>query len=438
MRRSTVPTNADASSRLRRVACDSLVALNNATTNGNTLFAKNSDRPARECQPLALLPAARHAPGSSVRCQYIEIAQVPATLRVLGSRPFWLWGLEHGVNEAGVAIGNHTVFTRDAPQGQKLIGMDLVRLGLERGDSARAAVDVICDLAERHGQGGSGYHDAEFPYHSSFLVADRTHAFLIETSDTRWALRAIAATGSATNHVTIGRDWDALSADVIAHAVAEGWWREEGGRFDFAAAYRDASWIPPTFSSGRYRRTCELLGAGALDEAALRRALRDHYDGPVYRPTYAPEDERYLSVCMHADPIGATTAGAVVEIPAAGPIRFAACLGAPCTGVFVPLYVGGDLPEELTRGGAAVDDGSPWWKFRRLLELVETDHARFGPIVRREWDHDEKAMMSEAVELERDLVARGAAGHAELTAFMRRSTARVLRRVDEITALLRS
>src|SRR5690606_30791174 len=115
--------------------------------------------------------------------------------------------------------------------------------------------------------------------------------FLVETSDRRWALREIRSSGSATNHVTIGRDWDDLSDTAVTHAMAQGWCAGAGERFDFAGAYRDASLIPPTFSSGRYRRTCEILSAaqGQVSEATLRRALRDHYDGPVYRGNYPPE-----------------------------------------------------------------------------------------------------------------------------------------------------
>src|SRR5262245_34570709 len=159
-----------------RISCDSLVALGGATTDGAVLFAKNSDRPAAECQPLVQLPAARHAPGTRLRCQYLEITQVPETARLIGSRPFWLWGFEHGLNEHGVAIGNHTVFTKDALRGYGLIGMDLVRLGLERARTAAQAVEVISALAETHGQGGSGYFDKDWPCHNSFLVADRRDA----------------------------------------------------------------------------------------------------------------------------------------------------------------------------------------------------------------------------------------------------------------------
>ena len=67
------------------------------------------------------------------------------TLGVLGSRPAWMWGVEHGVNEAGVAAGNATIYTTLDPRGfpDALTGMDLVRLALERASTAAEAVEVV-------------------------------------------------------------------------------------------------------------------------------------------------------------------------------------------------------------------------------------------------------------------------------------------------------
>ena len=81
-----------------------------------------------------------------VRCTYLEIPQAPETLGVLGSRPWWIWGFEHGVNACGVAIGNEALHTREMPAETGLLGMDLLRLGLERGRTADDAKRVITDL----------------------------------------------------------------------------------------------------------------------------------------------------------------------------------------------------------------------------------------------------------------------------------------------------
>jgi len=95
------------------LSCDTLVALSGATADGSVVLAKNSDRSADESQPLLQVPRMNHSPGSTLKCQYIEIPQAEETLGLIGSRPHWLWGLEHGMNERGVAIGNEAVFTKE-------------------------------------------------------------------------------------------------------------------------------------------------------------------------------------------------------------------------------------------------------------------------------------------------------------------------------------
>lgn len=428
-----------------RVACDSLVALGNATADGVTLFAKNSDRPSAECQPLVQVPAQRHAPGTRLRCQYIEIAQAPETARVIGSRPYWLWGFEHGLNEHGVAIGNHTVFTKDALQGHGLIGMDLVRLGLERARTALAAAEVISGLIEAHGQGGSGYADKDWPYHNSFLIADRGAAYLLESSERHWALRRVSDVASASNHLGIGADWDALSDGTIEHAIAKGWWNENAdARFDFAAAYRDTSMAPEVISSGRHRRSCELLtrDRGRLSPAALRGALRDHY-GETYQRGRRPDDERYFSLCMHAEPVGCTTASMVAQLPAERDdlLRYWGSLGSPCVGVFLPYYVDGELPHALSRGGEHATPDSPWWRFKTLLTLVERDWPRLGPQVRAYWDDLERVLDGEAQDVEGKAVRLRRAGQRDaaarmLTRFMEGNVAMALGRLERLVGEL--
>ena len=70
--------------------------------------------------------------------------------------------------------------TRKQPVG--LLGMDLVRLTLERSQSADEALTVLTDLLEVHGQGGSGEPDRDRPYFSSFLIAAPDGGWVVETS----------------------------------------------------------------------------------------------------------------------------------------------------------------------------------------------------------------------------------------------------------------
>lgn len=424
-----------------RVSCDSMVALGSRTASGHTIFAKNSDRPAAECQPLFRAAPATWPEGARLQCQTIEIDQVPETFGFLGARPHWLWGLEHGVNDRGVAIGNHTIFTRDAAADIGLLGMDLVRLGLERGASAEAAAHVIIKLIERHGQGGSGYADTHWPYNNSFLIADADEAWLLEASASRWALkRANDGALSASNHVSIGSDWDSLGHDTIEHAVARDWWPEPTGvRFDFARAYRSIEVAPPVISAGRHATTCAALANGRLDLAAVERVMRDHYDGgEVHVPGASPEEERYFSVCMHADPVGTTTASMVIELHGAAdrPLLAWMALTNPCVSPYLPVFVGTRLPDELTIG-ADDDSGGAWRRFKALLTEVEKDFAVRGPYVRAFWRDFEAAVATETAAAVAGLPADAASSLAAQQELVDRTWARASEALESLTGRVR-
>src|SRR5688572_16799800 len=166
--------------------CDTLCLIGT----DRSLFAKNSDRPRDEVQVTE-----SHTPraaGGTLRTTHVEIPDAGACA-VLGSRPAWMWGFEHGCNEHGVAIGNERIFTIDDPHvaPPALTGMDLVRLGLERGRSADEAIAVMTDLIEAHGQGGACEEREDDPYWSSFIVTDVEGAWVLETSSRTWAARAV-------------------------------------------------------------------------------------------------------------------------------------------------------------------------------------------------------------------------------------------------------
>ncbi|XP_027945597.1 secernin-2 isoform X2 [Eumetopias jubatus] len=196
-------------------SCDCFVSVPPASALPAVIFAKNSDRPRDEVQEVVFVPASTHAPGSRLQCTYIEVEQVSKTHAVILSRPSWLWGAEMGANEHGVCIGNEAVWTKEpVDEGEALLGMDLLRLALERSRSALEALHVITGLLERYGQGGSCREDpAPFCYHNTFLLADRTEAWL-----------------------SIGTDISAEHSELRTHALAQGWWGGQG-TFDFAQVF---------------------------------------------------------------------------------------------------------------------------------------------------------------------------------------------------------
>jgi dipeptidase len=116
-----------------------------------------------------------------------------------------------------VAIGNDRVDTVDDPNAEPaaLIGMDLVRLGLERGRDAADAVEQITGLLELHGQGGVASNVKGEAYWSSFLVTDSTSAWVLETSGRSWAARPERDAVAISNRLTLGSDWVRASPDPV-------------------------------------------------------------------------------------------------------------------------------------------------------------------------------------------------------------------------------
>jgi secernin len=368
--------------------CDTLVALGDSTRDGSVLFAKNSDREPNEAHQVILMERASYSAKEKVKCTYLTIPQAKETHSVLLSKPYWIWGAEMGANEHGVAIGNEALFTRVPIEKEPgLIGMDLLRLGLERGATAREALEVITSLLETFGQGGNGGHTHPFFYHNSFLIADPSEAWVLETTGRHWAAEKVTGVRSISNAITIGSDWDLISKDLIAHAIKRGWCKSEDD-FHFARSYSDLLYTRFSDARARQCRTTDLMRPKAannqLDVQSFMEILRDH--GEDAYPNVTLRQSLFgCDVCMHAGfgpvRVSQSTGSMVSHLSPVRQTHWVTGTSAPCLSTFKPVWIDSGLPEMGPPPKGIYDEKSLWWRHEKLhREVLKDFQARLGLI----------------------------------------------------------
>jgi hypothetical protein len=256
------------------------------------------------------------------------------------------------VNEHGVAAGNEKIFTTQNPRElpPALLGMDVVRIVLERAATVDDALEICTSLIEAYGQGGTGEPHQDEPYFSSFLLADANGAWVVETSNRTWVARSADSGASLSNRVSLNTNWTRASVDVAP-----------GTDFD---SYR-LSTVPTNRADHRLETTGTCVANGARTTFAdITKTLRSHSDNGTG-----------FTVCMHLREWHAqTTASMITYLHRDGsePQTWV-CLGNPCVGVYIPVAAG-RIPAELA-------DERQWARFAMLRDRVENgaetlDHVR--------------------------------------------------------------
>ena len=387
--------------------CDTLCELKSKT--GEAIFAKNSDRSPNEPHLVIRIPAQNHASASQVQLTYITIPQAEHTLETILCKPSWTWGAEMGVNSASVAIGNEAVFTKAKRGPDALTGMDLLRLALERSESAWEALNCMTALLEKYGQGGNCGFDHEFYYDNSFIIADPVEGYVLETSGKRWAARQF------TDHASISNRLSIHTEHTMRGGVDEG--------FDFAGKLTE-----PVFThfSGSKQRRCSTSSAldTPVDAAGMMAALRRHH----------PKDEEKIftrgsvkSVCMHAGGLVGdhTTGSLIVSLRRNNPATLW-CTGAstPCISAFKPVFFGADL-------GAPVFENEPdakkYWLQREAVHRGILAGLIDVSALRAQRDDLEKSWLTE----EQYLFSAGVPDHKSLQHFSRKAAIQEQEMVNE-------
>ena len=427
-------------------SCDTLAVHRSLTASGCNLFAKNSDRDIDESQPLLWFPAKKYPPGEKLRCTYIEIDQVEETCGMIGSKPWWIWGFEHGVNEYGVAIGNEADWSEIPPNDREaLLGMDLLRLGLERGKTAYEAMHVIIDLLVRYGQGGSCSYGGpvDDSYHNTFMIADPNEIWLLETVDRHWIAKKITGAHFISNAYSIEEVYDEASDGLVDFAIEKGL-HDPRRPFNFAKSFM---LIHSRFLSGHLRGSRLARLKANMKEPYrpehLWAILRDHYEGDTIYSRWSPAAACSASVCMHgSEPApGHTAATMVVEYRKSGykepAFVYWASMCPPCSGFPIPVFNVGYGPEGMGSGTNKYSADSFWWRMKRMQMDVECDYNKYIPLVREAQAELESAFRDAADSALAEAENLFSAGKAdEATALLRSVTDDCFARVDQTVRTL--
>ncbi len=340
--------------------CDTFVVQGKSSADGITLFGKNSDREPNEPQSVYFFPRSSNNSDELFTTNQ-RVDQVSETNAILISRPSWMWGGEMGVNEKGVAIGNEAVFTKESVRRDGLLGMDMLRIALERSENAEHAVKIIVELIDKYGQGGNGGFTKYLYYHNSFMIADRENAWIVETSDRYWVAKRVNGCAAISNCLTIGEEIDESHPQVVSNAENRNW-HKRGKEFNFAQSYERRLIGKFSGAKARSKRMKSLIEERKMDIESSFEVLRDHERGRLLGSM--------SNICMHAGAgvvSSQTTSSMVVSLGDRIEV-WVTNSSLPCLSIFKPVWFDG-LKSSLPFEEEGINYWGNWEIFNRLALL---------------------------------------------------------------------
>ncbi len=223
-----------------------------------------------------------------------------------------------GINEHGVAIGNEAIFSKVKRKENRLLGMDLLRLGLERGKNAKESASYMIEYLEKYGVSGSNSNRKPLYYDNAFLITDRRESYVLETEWKDYTLNKVGNDWSISNFPS----FRTYSLDRLYSTLGKGIKRQS----------RTLSMI---------KRSDSLQDMMGL--------MRMHHNGFTH-----PRNGNNEDVCMHGGFLSRkdqTANSFVIEIWDAFSLIWTTHSGNPCVSVYKPIIfmngmiVGNPLPD---------------------------------------------------------------------------------------------
>ena len=195
-------------------------------------------------------------------------------------------------------------------------------------------------LLETCGQGGIADAAHQEAYDSSFLIADPTEAFVLETAGSDYAVAPFPAGVGHLQPDHLGTEWTRASG------------ARTGDDFDrFRDPVEDTAFADVRLAASR--RFLASTAPGGLTPAATAAHLRDHGTGPwgapgTAGPVHLPPDRgrartaaASASACTSAG-VSVTAASMIAELSPdladGAPLRVYVAAGSPCASIYVPAF----------------------------------------------------------------------------------------------------
>ena len=401
-------------------ACTTIIVGKDLTADGSVLISHNEEDSGTVVMHYVVQPAGRG--GDYELYSGGSAAEPNRTVAYIGTS---VWDKNYipgdfigGVNRHQVAIYNNMTYSRWYPEDPwevhpgGVMWTEFNILASLQAKTARQAVKIMGNLSETLG--------LSCDPGTSFGIADANEGWWIDIArGGQWVAQRVPddeaqviANCFRIGEVDFSDQEDFLwSSNLVGYAVDKGWYDPTSGEpFNFAEAYGSPESLADPYNTVRHEMVQQRLDTlDAVTPKDLMDIMSWHFEGTEYDLsdgyTTSPHTMPGVrSICRNN-----TQVSEVAQLRNWMPAEVGAVvwtsMRTPCSGVYVPWYMGiSDVPEPYTTGTDEVSEGSAWWAFRDLDVFVNSHYKGVIPTVRATWGTFQDEMLADQAGFERQVL----------------------------------